>query len=177
MIDTERLILRAFDNNDLDIITALYSDEEIMKYMPMPIMDTEQAQQHLNKIVDEWKIVPQTSFEMAVVKKDGQKKVGRSEINLNFKDESAMIGWLLIKSEWGKGFATEITNALIKYCFEVLGVHRVYALCHPDNYASWRVMEKCGMHREAHYIQKCKYVKAEGVRWEDEFEYAIIKSE
>ena len=35
-------------------------------------------------------------------------------------------------------------------------------------------MEKCGMHREAHFIQKCKYTKADGIRWEDELVYAII---
>ncbi len=39
MIETERLILRTFDDGDLDIIFKLYSDEEIMKYMPLPVMD------------------------------------------------------------------------------------------------------------------------------------------
>lgn len=38
-------------------------------------------------------------------------------------------------------------------------------------------MEKCGMHKEAHYIQKCRYTRADGVRWEDELEYAIIRTD
>ena len=88
-----------------------------------------------------------------------------------------MIGWMLIKSAWGKGCATEIAHALIDYCFKEMHLHRVYALCHPGNTASWKVMEKCGMHKEAHYIQKCKYIRAGKVRWEDELEYAVINTE
>jgi RimJ/RimL family protein N-acetyltransferase len=177
MIETERLVLRAFNNSDIDIITQLYSNEDIMKFMPSPVMNDKMAQSHLDKIIDDWKVMPQTKYEMAVLEKDCHKKIGRAEITRNYADESAMIGWLLIKSEWGKGYATEITNALIKYCFDTLALHRVYALCHPENFASWHVMEKCGMRREAHYIRKCKYVKAEGIRWEDELEYAITRDE
>ncbi len=175
MIETKRLMLRPFDCNDLDIIMKLYSDEEIMKYIPLPVMDPEMAQQHLQKIVIGWSDVPQVNYEMAVLKKETGEKIGRAEITRNYQEESAMIGWILSKDNWGKGYATEITNALIQYCFDTLQVHRVYALCHPDNIASWSVMEKCGMHKEAHFIRKRKYTKADGVHWEDELEYAIIR--
>ena len=175
MIETKRLILRPFDVNDLDIIMALYSDEEIMRYMPFPVMDREMAQCQLNKNVAGWEISPQINYEMAVVCKATGSKIGRAEITRNYSEESAMIGWMLIKSAWGRGYATEIANALVGHCFNELKVHRVYGLCHPDNTGSWKVMENCGMHREAHYIRKCKYTKADGIRWEDELEYAIIR--
>ena len=176
MIETKRLILRPFNCNDPDIIVKLYSDEEIMEYMPIPVLDEETAEKLLNRFVAGWEKAPQINYEMAVIDKETNEKIGRAEITRNDSEESAMIGWMLIKSEWGKGLATEIAEALIEYCFNKLHVHRVYALCHPDNIASWKVMEKCGMHREAHYIQKCKYVKAGEVRWEDELEYAVIRS-
>ena len=176
MIETKRLILRPFDCNDLDIIVKLYSDEEIMEYMPIPVLDEETAGKLLNRFAAGWEKTPQINYEMAVIDKETNEKIGRAEITRNDSEESAMIGWMLIKSEWGKGLATEIAEALIEYCLNKLQVHRVYALCHPDNIASWKVMEKCGMHREAHYIQKCKYVKAGVVRWEDELEYAVIRS-
>ena len=176
MIETKRLLLRPFDCNDLDIIIKIYSDEEIMKYVPFPVMDQEMAQHQLDKNVAGWEVSPQINYEMAVVCKETNEKIGRAEITRNYPEESAMIGWMLIKSAWGKGFASEIADALIGYCFNELQVHRVYALCHPDNTASWKVMEKCGMRKEAHFIQRCRYTKADGIRWEDELEYAVIKT-
>ncbi len=175
MIESKRLILRPFDCNDLDIIMGIYSDEEIMKYMPDPVMDKEMAQNRLDKNVAGWEVTPQISYEMAIILKDTNEKIGRAEIIREYSEDSAMIGCLLLKSEWGKGYATEIGNALIDYCFNELQVHRVYGLCHPDNTGSWKTMEKCGMHKEAHFIQKRKYTKADGIRWEDELEYAIIR--
>ena len=177
MIETKRLVLRPFDCDDLDIIMGLYSDEEIMKYMPFPVMDREMAQRQLDKNVAGWEARPQINYEMAVISKDTGAKIGRAEITRNYPEESAMIGWMLIKSAWRKGYASEIAKALIGYCFSELQVHRVYGLCHPDNTGSWKAMEKSGMHREAHYIQKCRYTKAEGIRWEDELEYAILKED
>ena len=175
MIETKRLTLRPFDRDDLDIIMKLYADEEVMEFMPYPVMDQEAAQRLLDRNVAGWAVMPQINYEMAVVCRETGEKIGRAEITRNYAEESAMIGWMLVRSAWGKGYATETADALIRYCFDELRVHRVYALCHPRNTASWKVMEKCGMHKEAHYIRKCRYDKADGVRWEDELEYAIIK--
>lgn len=177
MIETERLIMRPFSENDFDIITSLYSDEEIMRYMPNDIMDIEKAQTHLNKIISDWEQKPQTNFEMAVLFKQNSEKIGRSRIHLDYEADTAMIGWLLLKKDWGKGYAAEMTRTLIDYSFDVLNVHRVCALCHPENIGSWRALEKCGMRREAYFVQKCKYTKGGNTIWEDELEYAILKSE
>ncbi len=177
MIESKHLILRPFDCNDLDIVMKLYCDEEIMEYMPFPVLNHEKARELLNRFVTGWEVAPQINYEMAVVDKETSKKIGRAEITRNYSEESAMIGWMLIKSAWGKGYATEIARTLIDYCFHELQVHRVYALCHPDNIGSWKVMEKCGMRKEAHFIQKCKYTKADGIRWEDELEYAMIRTD
>ena len=177
MIETDRLILRPFDSNDLDIVMALYSDEEIMKYMPYPVMDRGMAQRQLDDNIAGWEARPQINYEMAVICRETEEKIGRAEITRNYSEESAMIGWMFIKSAWGKGYAAETADALIDYCFSELQVHRVYGLCHPDNTGSWKTMEKCGMRREAHYVQKCRYAKADGIRWEDELEYAMIRKE
>lgn len=85
-----------------------------------------------------------------------------------------MIGWLLIQQEWNKGFATEISKALIAYCIENFKVHRIYALCNPENIGSCRVLEKCGMHKVADYPKKCRHVKNGIVSYEDEREYELL---
>ncbi|MGC4018975.1 MAG: GNAT family N-acetyltransferase [Muricomes sp.] len=177
MIETQRLTMRPFNEDDLDIIMDLYSNEEIMRYMPNDVMNAEKAQKHLNKIVCDWGEKPQVNFEMAVISKYNQEKIGRSRIHLDYETDTAMIGWLLLQKDWGKGYATEMTRALIDYSFDVLNVHRVCALCHPENIGSWTVLEKCNMRREAHFIQSCKYIKNSSIIWEDELEYALLKSE
>ena len=177
MIETDRFVLRPFELSDIDIVFKIYSDAEIMEYLPVPVMDFDTAQRHLDRIIACWKAIPQVNYEFAVVDKQTNEKIGRAEITRNYPERSVMIGWILLKSAWGRGYATQIAKALIEHCFCKLNVHRVYARCHPDNIGSWRVMEKCGMRREARYIKKCRYEKSDGIRWEDEFEYAILDSE
>lgn len=91
--------------------------------------------------------------------------------------DTGMIGMLLVQECWGKHYASEIAEALICYSFKDLCLHRVNAVCSPDNTASWRMLEKCGMRREALLLQKCRYVKKGIVSWHDELEYAMLASE
>ena len=144
MIETKRLTLRPFNRDDLDIIAKLYSDEEIMAYMPIPVLDNETAQKLLNRFVAGWKDVPQINYEMAVVCKQTNEKIGRAEITRHYSEESAMIGWMLIKSAWGKGLATEAAKAVIRCAFDVWNLELLSIYRYPENVRSGRVIEKCG---------------------------------
>lgn len=177
IIETERLMLRPFTMDDFDIIYRLYSDEEILRYMPNDIMDEEQAGKHLERIVSDWDEVPLVSCEMAVILRETQQKIGRTRFHMDEETDTAMLGWLLLQPYWGQHLATEMTRAMIDYAFDTIGVHRVSALCNPDNIASWKAMENCGMRREAHYRKKVRYVRHGVPSWEDELEYAILREE
>ena len=177
VIKTARLILRPFRQDDLDLIRRLYCSEEVLKYTPFDTMSTDETERHLERIIREWGQPPRCSYEMAVLRKDTEERIGRTHIEADRDTDTGMIGWLLTPEHWGRGYATEITRALIDHCFDALRLHRVNAVCHPDNEASWRVLEKCGMRREAYLRKKCRYVKRGVSRWEDELEYAILESE
>ena len=177
MIETERLILRPFCEDDFDIIYRLYSDPEILRHTPFDAMDHEAARKHLEKIIRDWKETPLKEREMAVIRKEDRKPVGRCHISVDFETDTGMIGALLLKEEWNKGYATELAAALIDYCFTMLGLHRVNAICSPDNAASCRLLERCGMRREAYYRQNRKYLRQGRTEWHDELEYALLASE
>ena len=98
MIKTERLLLRPFDCNDLDIVMELYCDDEIMKYMPYPVLDREGARDLLNRFVTGWEIDQQINYEMAVILRETDETIGRAEITRYFEEDSAMIGWVLKKA-------------------------------------------------------------------------------
>ena len=175
--ETERLWLRPFCCEDLELILRLYTDSEILRYTPFDIMNREAAELHLAKIVRDWELDPQQSFEFAMIRKEDGAAVGRSHILIDQETDTGMIGWLLLKEHWGKHYALESGKALIHCCFETLGLHRVNAVCNPDNMASRRVLEQLGLRLEAYYRKKCRYQKNGVVSWEDELEYALLKKE
>ena len=177
MIRTERLLLRPFRKDDLELIRGLYGSEEVLKYTPFDTMSADEAESHLESIIREWGRPPRCNYEMAVLLKDTGERIGRAHIEIDRDTDTGMIGWLLRPEHWGHGYATEMTGVLIEHCFDAFHLHRVNAVCNPENIASWRVLEKCGMRREACLRKKCRYVKHGVSRWEDELEYAILSSE
>lgn len=177
MIETRRLIMRPFEASDFDLIYRVYSDEEILRYTPFDRMDEKQAEQHLHKVMEDWKKDPRLSYELAVCLKEDESKIGRAHILIDPETDTGMIGMLLLQKFWGNHYATEIADALIQYSFQYLQLHRVNAVCSPDNTASWRMLEKCGLRREALLLQKCRYIKKGIASWHDELEYAMLASE
>ena len=174
-IETDRLILRPFSEEDLDLIFRVYSDEEIMHYTPFDPLDREQARQHLEKVMEDWNRVPRLSYEMAIIVKESGEKAGRAHILIDPESDTGMIGWFLLKKFWGRHYATEMAEYLIRYSFDTLHLHRVNALCNPENIASWKVLEKAGMRREALMKKKARYVKNGVTSWHDELQYAILE--
>ena len=177
MIETERLFLRPFRADDEDILYQIYGDAEIMEYTPFDPLTREGAKTHLQMIIAGWQKNPVLDYELAIIVKETGEKIGRCHMQVDEETDTAMIGWMMLKKEWGKGYATEMTPALLDYSFDVLKVHRVNALCNPKNEKSWKVLEKCGLRREAYFREKCRYTKNGVHFWQDELQYAILSSE
>jgi ribosomal-protein-alanine N-acetyltransferase len=73
---------------------------------------------------------------------------------------SGEIGYILHKDYWGRGYATELAQRLIRYGFETLKLHRVFARCDDRNKRSCRVLEKAGMQYEG-TLRDCIKVRDE----------------
>jgi RimJ/RimL family protein N-acetyltransferase len=86
----------------------------------------------------------------------------------------ADLGWVLDPAWAGRGYATEAVEALIRICFEDLGLRRVVAGCFAANIASWRLMERVGMRRETHAVRESLH-RTEG--WLDGLGYALLADE
>lgn len=76
------------------------------------------------------------------------------------KDNSIEIGYVLSPSFWGKGYATEAAQTVMKFCFESFGVEKICAKFMEGNNASMRVMAKLGMTLEGIY-RNSMFVKGE----------------
>jgi RimJ/RimL family protein N-acetyltransferase len=68
----------------------------------------------------------------------------------------AATGYVLVKEAWGNGYATEALGAVIDVAGRI-GVARLYALCHPQHRASWRVLEKCGFVRDGNWTKQAEF--------------------
>lgn len=86
----------------------------------------------------------------------------------------AELGWVLDPAYTGQGYATEAIRELLRYCFADLGIRRVVANCFTDNAASWRLMERVGMRREAHHRRDSLHRSGE---WLDGYTYALLADE
>ena len=84
------------------------------------------------------------------------------------------LGWVLDPTHTGRGYATEAVHELLRHCFEDLGVHRVTAACFAANEASWRLMRRLGMRREAHTRRDALHRTG---KWLDSLSYAVIADE
>lgn len=177
MIETNRLILRKMMPKDAELIYRLYSDEEIMRFSPFDTMNYSEAMQHLDDILLEWQEPAPANLEFAVVRKQDQASIGRCHIELDAETDTAMIGFHLMQEVWRQGYATEVCRALMDFSFESLRVHRVNALCNPENLGSRKVLEACGLRLEAHFRKKCRYIKNGITTWQDELQYAILREE
>lgn len=85
-------------------------------------------------------------------------------------NRTADFGYTFNRNYWNNGYATEAAAAVLDVAFNALKLHRVYATCDTRNIGSWRVMEKLGMRREAHFVGD-KFQKGE---WRDTYLYAIL---
>jgi RimJ/RimL family protein N-acetyltransferase len=98
----------------------------------------------------------------------------QAEVQDRTVDAQAEIGWALDPAYQGRGLALEGARRLLALCFEELGVHRVIAVCFAGNEASWRLMEKLGMRREAHTVKDSLH-RERG--WLDGYSYALLADE
>lgn len=146
ILETSRLLLRHLIMDDLDELYALYRDPEIRRYFPEGVLTLEETKEELEWHMHGHPRHPQLGLWATILKETG-KFIGRCgllpwEIDGNLEIE---IAYLLNKSSWGQGLATEAARGIMAYGFGTLGYSRLICLIDPDNIASQRVAEKIGM--------------------------------
>ena len=173
-IYTKRLLIREHIVDDLPTYHNWLSDAELMRYIGFPATQTiEQSFVRLAKEIDAQTHADRKIYFLAVTLKSTGQMIGDCGITVENRQQDSgigYVGYVLLKEHWGKGYATEILEALIKFAFDELKLHKVIACCDAENQASKRVMQKCVMVKEAH-LGKCRY--REGI-WADELQYVAM---
>ncbi len=183
-LTTKRLVLREFTKDDFQGVHAYASNPNNIRYMIWGPNSKEDTENFLKECISERDVKPRLKFDYAITLKeikDGVeipgKVIGGCGIYLNENRDTGMLGWTLHMDYWKQGYMVEAGEALLKYGFDELELHRIYATCNAENYGSYRVMEKLGMRREAHFVQ-ARFGKVGSEKtWFDEYHYGILRSE
>lgn len=148
LLETDRLILRRFTEQDADALFDLHNDPEVMHFLNggRPASREKVRTQTLPTILRAYERHPHFGWWAADERSTGE-FVGWFELRPNNDKPpyEAMLGYRLHRSAWGRGLATEGARALIRKAFTELRVIRVIADTMAVNSGSRRVMEKAGL--------------------------------
>jgi len=145
-LETERLHLRLFTPDDVQIMYELCTDPEVIKYADTPVKDMQEAKQRLEQgpLADYQKY---GYGRFAVELKSTGKVIGFCGIKYLPKIELPEVGFRYLKEYWGRGIGTEAALACVDFARSDLKISKLVALIMPENIASIKLAEKLGMRK------------------------------
>jgi RimJ/RimL family protein N-acetyltransferase len=161
-LETPRLVLRSWCDSDIEGYARLIDDPEVMRYMGSGIryrvkraaasalarVSALEARRGIDRMVAQWM---RCGFgEWAMEERASGALIGKVGLFLHSPDWVAdpariEIAWMLERSAWGNGYATEGARASLEHAFESQGIERVISVAKPENRRSVRVMERLGL--------------------------------
>ena len=174
-LETERLLLRPFTQDDFDAVHSYASVAENIIYMVWAPNTQEQTRAFIHMAISQAEETPCKNYQYAAVLRDTGRLIGAC--NLNLSGDDAELGWILHRGYWKQGYGPEMGEAMLKLGFDELHLHRIIARCDAENYGSYHVMEKLNMRREGLFLDKRPANKLSSKEYSDELAYAILKVE
>ncbi|MBV9957563.1 MAG: GNAT family N-acetyltransferase [Acidobacteria bacterium] len=144
VLETERLVIRRLRASDLDELSALCCDAELMRYVGdgRPL-GREQVQLWIERSLDNY---ARRGFGcMAVTEKSDGRLIGYCGLVYAPGSDEAEIIYALKREFWGRGLASEAARAMIAYGLNEHRLPRILATIDPDNLSSIRIVEKLGL--------------------------------
>jgi RimJ/RimL family protein N-acetyltransferase len=174
-IRTQRLMLRPFEETDLDDVYAYQSRPDVVRYLYWEVRDRDGAAEALRaKVAASCLTREGDRLTLAIVLPDEAAVIGEVLLKwISDQHRQGEVGFVLNPDHHGHGYATEAAREMLRLGFEVFGLHRIAGHCDARNDASASVMRRLGMRLEAHFVQN-EIFKGE---WGDELVFAMLAAE
>lgn len=171
-IETERLILRQWNMNDIDDIVEGLNNINVTKWLagaPFPYT-VDDAKEFVQKTINN------DLYNFAIVLKSENKAIGGTQLtNVDFRNGTAGGGIWISEKYWGHGYGTEAFGARIKYAFEVLGLRRLENGYFKENEKSYKMQLRFGYKDEG--VRRQRFVSRGSGKIEDEYITGLLKDE
>jgi ribosomal-protein-alanine N-acetyltransferase len=172
---TQRLLLRDVAPEDEAALLALEAEPALYRYRDSSPPSQEEIRAWFRRAQDLLALDPRPAYILAVVLPADGRLIGVVTLKITNRElGQAELGYRLGSDSWGQGYASEAARGLVGFGCSTLGLHRIYAMCHPDNSGSRRVMEKIGMQYEGHLREDWRYRNG---FWRDSLLYAILEQD
>lgn len=173
-INTNRTIIRNLSQADLPHFFNYRSDEEVMQYQGMGVMDLDAARTFINSQKDKLFGKPGEWVQYGIEEKQTHQLIGDCAIKLEEREPRiATVGMTISPKFQKKGFAKEVFRGILNFLFNIKNIHRVCELVAAENMASIQLLHSLGFKKEGYF--RDSYF--ENGQWESEFQYAMLKKE
>jgi RimJ/RimL family protein N-acetyltransferase len=168
-IRTKRLLLRPFHESDCDDLFEFLSQLKDDEFEGYPGITYENGREYLQQ-----RLGSEEFYTVVLV--DSGKVIGNIYCG-NRDYDAKKVGYIISRNCRRMGYAEEALSAVIESAFRG-GVHRIVAECDPRNTASWKLLEKVGLQREAHFRQNIWFHTDENGApiWKDTYVYAKLNT-
>jgi RimJ/RimL family protein N-acetyltransferase len=180
-LETDRLLLRPLVENDWEMALETFMDPEVMKFVAD--VGSEEA------LAEEMKTAIRRGAEgrigvWCVLQRETGEKLGTAILlplpieeddtdwslvqEDRYPDADIEVGYILKRSAWGNGYATEACRRLVQFAFEETELDEIVAVTDPRNAASEKVLRKCGLRDEGlrrAYAEECSAFRISRQQW------------
>ena len=172
-IETQRLILRNYTENELEDVCKLKSDHMVWKFSTkVATTKMEDSKIYLQSVLKNY-TETKCDFQALFLRATGEYIGEAGILSFNKQNNRTVVGYNLLYRYWGNGYATEVTKGIIKHLFEVEKVERIEALVCDGNVSSRKVLEKSGFIQEG-LLRKFAYIDNKYI---NVYYYGIIKDD
>jgi RimJ/RimL family protein N-acetyltransferase len=180
-LETDRLLLRPLVEDDLDLALEMFTDPEVMKYVA-DISDEATLAAEMKASVKRgaggrigvWCVLRRETGEklgtsvllpLPIETRDTDWSLLRED---GYPDGDIEVGYILRRSAWGNGYATEACRRLVRFAFEETELDEIVAVTDPRNAVSKKVLRKCGLRDEGSrraYADECSAFRISRQQW------------
>jgi RimJ/RimL family protein N-acetyltransferase len=180
-LETDRLLLRPLVENDWEMALETFMDPEVMKFVADVGSEEALAEEMKTAIrrgaggrIGVWCVLQRETGEklgtaillpLPIEEDDTDWSLVQED---RYPDADIEVGYILKRSAWGNGYATEACRRLVQFAFEETELDEIVAVTDPRNAASQKVLRKCGLRDEGlrrAYAEECPAFRISRQQW------------
>jgi len=150
-LETARCRLRRFTVADRDWLCELYSDAEVTRYLGGAKTRAQVDELMKTRILEYYEANPGLGIWLTEERSTGE-RLGFHLLNHIQGESIIQVGYSLTRASWGRGYATEVAVAILRYGFVHLRLPNIAGMAPLENVASQRVLQKIGLERRGERV-------------------------